>query len=690
MSRVRLIARLAGRVAWSADRSQRRRQVSLALATLVSVTAMMLGAGVVAASQNSSERVLARTPSVDLVSTTPPIHAVVRGGFLDGRQFPVLWIEPQVDDAPLPPGLARLPEPGTYVISPALAAAGVTEALGWPTSSAGSGPDGSIGIDGLASPSEWYAYARPAEGRTLGAGGALLPVARFGVPDETAPQAAVETDPIIPPVPAALFASVWLLVIPGLLIMVPAASAGSGLRAHRARVLFLLGSRPAELVALGALEVAALVLPVAVVGVVACSVLAPHVGFVPVAGIEVNRGDLSVPAWQQLVVVLACVGVAATVGAVLERPGDPPVRGRARRRVRWSSAVPLGLAVAGIVLSRLFTRPANVAILLVTLVATTLALPLALPWLVRRAGAPLSRLDGVGPWLAGRRLATDARGLARPAATVALLVFVLGAGSGLYLQMTATSPPGGAAVYEVGWRAPLVGDVATVRDALPSASVGYQADDGTVTFESCTELARAFPGNECDEPVALVALAREVLHARVGIGPVAEATGDDVVASSVVVLAPAGTVDLDDVQAAAGSLPAANVAPSGDISMPPPYIARWFAAALVAAALLLSAAATIAFGNRVLAVADEDRVLLALGAGPTTVRSVQRWSLAAPVAIAIPAAGSAAIVFTWAASTADLAVTATGVIALECVAVTVMSAAVLAGLGASQRRAVRR
>ncbi len=687
MSRLRLVARLAVRVAWSVDRSQRWRQFSLALATVVSVTAMMLGAGVVAVSQSASERVLARTPSIDFASTSSPIHAVVRGGFLDGRQFPVLWIEPQTDDAPLPPGLTRLPEPGTYVVSPALAAAGVADALGWVTSSAGDGDDGAIGADGLASPSEWYAYARPAEGRTLGAGGALAPVSGFGVADENAPQVAVETDPIIPTRPAALFASLWLLVIPGLLIMVPAASSGSALRAHRARVLFLLGSRPGELAALGALEAAALVLPFAVIGVAACSALAPHVGLVPVAGIAVNGGDLSVPMWQRLVIVLACVGVAATVGALLQRPGDATARGPARRRVRWTSAIPLWLAVAGIVMSRLFTRPANVAILLVTLVATTLALPLALPWLVRRAGASLTRLRGVGPWLAGRRLATDARGLSRPAATVALLVFVLGAGSGLYLQMTATSPPTGAGVYDVGWRGPQVGDFATIRDAFPQASVGYQAVDGTLTFESCPELARAFPGNGCGDPGSVVALAQDALSVGVDIGAVVEATGDDVVASSAVVLAPPGTIDLGDVQAAASGLPAANVAPSGDIAMPPPYVAQWFAAALVAAALLLGAAATIAFGNRVLAVADEDRVLLSLGAGPMTVRSVQRWSLAAPVAVAIPAAGGAAIVFTWAASTADLAVTATGVIALECAAAAALSAAVLAGLAASQRRA---
>ncbi|MCR6688607.1 hypothetical protein [Cellulomonas sp.] len=507
---------------------------------------------------------------------------------------------------------------------------------------------------------------------------------------EADPQVAVEADPIVPSRPAALFASLWLLVIPGLLIMVPAASSGSGLRAHRARVLFLLGARPVELVTVGALEAVALVLPVAIVGVVACAVLAPHVGFVPVAGIALNSGDLSVAGWQQVLIVLACVGVAAAVGALNQRVGDPTGRGPARRRVRWYSAVPLWLAVAGIVVSRLFTRPASVAIILVTLVVTTLALPLALPWLVRRAGAPLARLAGVGPWLAGRRLATDSRGLSRPAATVALLVFVLGAGSGLYLQMTATSTPSASGVYEVGWRDPQVGDLATIRDALPSASVGYQAEDGAVRFETCQELARAFPGNDCAGPDELVALAQDALRVRVDIGTITEATGDDVVANSAVVLAPPGTAGLDDVQAAASRLPAANVTPSGDITMPPPYLARWFAAALLAAALLLSAAATIAFGNRVLAVADEDRVLLSLGAAPPTVRSVQRWSLAAPVAIAIPAAGTAAIVFTWAASSADLAVTATGVIALECVAAAAMSAAVLAGVATSQRRAAQR
>ncbi|AEI13389.1 hypothetical protein [Cellulomonas gilvus] len=690
MSRASLIVSLAVRVAWSTDRSQRWRQVTLVLAALMSVTAMALGAGIVSASQQAAQRILDRTPAVDFASPDAPLHAVVRGGFLDVRQFPVLWLDPRAGDAPVPPGLSRLPDPGTYVVSPALAEAGVADALGWRTSAAGSGVRGTIGDDGLASPSEWYAYARPADGRSLGAGGALAPVAGFGVADATSPQLSVETDPIMPSPLAALFGSLWLLTIPALVALVPAASAGSDVRARRARVLFLLGSRPVDLMALGALETSALVAPAALVAALTCAAAAPHVGHVPVAGIDLRAGDLSIPAGQSAAIALAAVVVAGAVGALRLRPGDPSVRGRSVRRVRWFSAVPLWLAVSGIVAARLFTRPTSVLILLATLVVTTLALPLALPWLVRRAAVPLARLRGVGPWLAGRRLAADARGLARPAATLALLVFVLGAGSGVYLQMTAADAPESSGVYEVGWREPRPGDVASLRDALPGVAVGYRTSSGTAVFDSCEDLARGLADEGCGEPDALVRRARIALGAPVEVAHVVEEVSPDVVAGGAVVLARTGAVSLDEVEAAASHLPAADVAPRGEVAMAAPYIARWCAAALVAAAALLSAGAALAFGNRVLAVSGEDAVLLALGAEPRTVRSVQRWSVAWPMAVAVPAAGAAAVLFTWAASAADLAATATTVILLECAIVVGFAAVLLAALAAVQRRRARR
>ncbi|MEV6684529.1 hypothetical protein AB0N28_04180 [Streptomyces sp. NPDC051130] len=93
-----------------------------------------------------------------------------------GRQFSVNIIVPLTPDAPLPPGLRSWPEPGTAVISPALAEGPASEDFQhrW------GDPGGIIGAEGLASPGERFVYVRPTEEMARTA--KLVPVTSFGGP----------------------------------------------------------------------------------------------------------------------------------------------------------------------------------------------------------------------------------------------------------------------------------------------------------------------------------------------------------------------------------------------------------------------------------------------------------------------------------------------------------------------------
>ncbi|QNE77352.1 hypothetical protein F0344_24610 [Streptomyces finlayi] len=96
------------------------------------------------------------------------------------RGFSVVYIEPVVADAPLPPGLPRWPAPGEAFVSPAL-----LEVMPQATTRYGA-YGGKISAAGLADPGELLVYARAPEGIRLGDFGA------HSIPGFGSPQGAPE------------------------------------------------------------------------------------------------------------------------------------------------------------------------------------------------------------------------------------------------------------------------------------------------------------------------------------------------------------------------------------------------------------------------------------------------------------------------------------------------------------------
>lgn len=676
--------RLGARLGWSRQVAHRWRQLSVAMAVVLTVVVVLFSVGFARASVAAQQRGVDRAPVVDLAEdAATALHFVMRGEIYKNRQFPVVWFEPGAG-APVPPGLARWPEPGTVVVSPAIASSPeVVDALAFVVSDAGTGPGGAIGPEGVLADSEWLVYAVPAPGRTLGEGGAQAAVTGFGPKSAATPSATYETDPAMPSEALAVFGCAWLLVLPVLVLLWLGSRAYSPLVRRRELTLARLGLTPGQVRLVSLVEVASLALPAAVFGAVAWQVVAPRLAVIPLTGLRLVPRALVLPWWLALLVALLLAVLAAVVGAL---PGRVRAGRRVRgSRVRWHSTVPLVIALAGMVASRAIGRPAAVPVLLVSLLLTTAALPLALPWLVQRQGARIARIDHPHTWLAGRRLVFSPAALSRPAVAAGVLMFIAGSGTGIFLQQPILeSHDGGLGVYATGWRGPVDGDVETVQAKLPDAAVGVLAGAGGARFLSCEHLARALgPGADCADPDGVLRTLWRATHLAGSFGPVPAVKAGDYARDAVVV--GRGTT-IEDVQRAVSGLPAGNSSPSGPFQLAPTLRYAWFGGAMLAALGLLLLAALHSFGNRALRSTREDGEMLKLGLDVSQVRSVQRWALAAPLLTFVPLAAAAALLFAWAGNGIELAAIAFGPILLETAVVLVACIAAIALIDRLQSR----
>jgi hypothetical protein len=338
-----------------------------------------------------------------------------RGDDVRGR-----LLRPEGPDAPVPPGLTRLPAPGEVVVSPALRDRldGDGGALLRPRI-----PGrivGTIGDAGLSGPSElaYYAGSRDLRAGTDDVGR----IDRFG--------GGGQRDGLSPILALLVVVALVVLLVPVAVFVAAAARFGGEQRDRRLAALSLVGAdrRMVRRIAAGEALVGALL------GLAAGALLfllgrevAARVGF---DGISVFASDLA-PAAGLVALVAAAVPLTAVVvtqialgGVAIDPLGVVRRGGVRRRRVLWRLAVPvLGLLllvpllrtdVAGGQDVNPWLASAGVALLLVGVTAV-------LPWLVE---AVVARLRGGGvPWtLALRRLQADSASSARVVSGIAVAV----------------------------------------------------------------------------------------------------------------------------------------------------------------------------------------------------------------------------------------------------------------------------
>lgn len=561
-------------------------------------------------------------------------------------QWQVVWLEPRTDRGArlAPPGLSRLPGPGEAVVSPGLAARGIdAKALGFRPSSAGLGQNGTIGVEGLTSMSEGRVYAVPAPGRTLGSGGALIPVSGFGG------GMTMEADSDLPTLEDARWGALLLLVLPALYLIVSGARAVSPIRAERAQVMFRVGIARWRIRMALALETAFLALGGAIGALCLWFAVLSHTTSWPFVGARLLPGGLPLSSWAAATIALLAVVTAVAAGSAVRIPARS-VRGGSAARWPMSGTAPVFGAIALMAGARWapassWLRPAMLFGGATLLLAT---LPMFLPALVATAARYVP--DGAGPatQLAARRLRLRSRSLARPALMVAALVFASGSSYALYQESLRTEPEiardvaKAYGVMSFNWRGEQPGDLDRVRSAVPGTVVAARAGEFTVSVPSCHHLdgVRSLVG----EPCRGTALSPDAAHRfKQLVGQELVLNPKERADSADVVLLSEEPMQETELMRRFAGLPAINL--SNGIQEHHGGVPGWVLLCWMGAMVTLGLGMTRELGDRVLLSRLENRGLWRVGLTLLEVRRVEIFSLGAPVVASLMVGWVAAVAF---------------------------------------------
>ncbi|MCX4908874.1 hypothetical protein [Streptomyces sp. NBC_00878] len=381
---------------------------------------MMLGLSGLALAYATYEgrdmRGAARTPQILQQGSADKAVALWAWGNDDvaGRQHSVTYIEPLVQNAPLPPGLNKWPEPGEAVLSSALIRAGAPEGI----ESRYGKLAGTIGKEGLQAPEERFAYVRPRA--NLLDKHDMYPLKGFGVPAGSA--AGVGESMSIPDFSVLAAGVAGFVLLPAGALLLVSARAGSTARERRLALFEALGaSRGAR----GIFTLGEAAVPTILGAVVAACVLLPafmlDIPF-PLVDFTLSAEDVRrCAAW--LVAAAATAILLVLAAAVLlhskRRKSAREVRptvGSQRLRASgpWMFPFALLFAVRGPELAGDDLRLPVYALGVVAVLAT---LPVVVGafcgWLGIRLAAAGRRLGLPGLLIAGRRISAKPRGTAR-------------------------------------------------------------------------------------------------------------------------------------------------------------------------------------------------------------------------------------------------------------------------------------
>lgn len=624
---------LARRWAWSPAQTHRWRRTTLSLSALVAAASLVLGWSYLAGAGRIDQHQEDRRPMVVEATGSRPageLRLVLRGLVWHGVQTPVVWLDGD-GDSPVPPGLSRLPRPGSVIVSPAVRSAGFgNQTMGLPLDDVGTGTAGTIGDQGLATRSEWLIYARPSPGRSLGSGGSIYTVRGFADQDGTSWPLAFETSEPGPSRKTAWLVVGLLVLLPVLTLLVTAGGAMSGLLESRFDALERQGLRHVDIARVAVIESACISALPALSGSVLAWVVTRSTNEIPLSGLVLLPGDLTVSPFVIIPTTLAVVAVGALGSLGSTWRGARQEFGISRGRwlvVSRVSVVGLLCAVAALLASRMLHSP---TVLLGALALAAVCMSAAVPSLVHRISPPHERESSPHTWLAVRRVAHNPKGLARPAGVLATLILCLLSFTGLQGQLASIPLPESTSAefpVTVGWRQPLPEDLDLVRRAADHEGLSLTVLPGT-------------PGVQ-DVKVQ-------------GAKPEVDAM----------------------VQSIASSLPALNVTDPTAI-LTERHDAFWYLPWGILATSLFVAASLLAFGNRALAQLREDDDLARAGLDTTDIIRVKRVLLAYPAAVAIALGSGVGLLFLWCAESVQLTVTSLGLVSVEVVTVSAMTAAMI-------------
>ena len=394
-----------------------------ALAVAIGTAVLLFAVSFMPALANRDARAAWRQPIIAADPSQARLSMTAFEDSYDGQTLVRVFLAPLTADAPVPPGLSKLPGLGEAYVSPALAdllartpADELAPRFGRVV--------GTIGPEGLRSPGELVAVtgADPAQ---LGSWGRPIVAFRTEPPP-----------PNLPPI--ALLILVLAVVgalVPVAVFVATATRLAATRREQRLAALRLIGATPAQVARLAVVEALLYTGIGAPAGIFVFALARPLVAQIPLDGATWWPDAITPPVIEALglIVVVQVVGALAAL-AGMRRLSLSPLGVQRRVTPPQPSALRLVPTFAGlvslIVSVNVFRGPDVVPLVFVGVSFATIigGIAFAGPWLTALVGRVLGRIArGPSALLAGRRLADDPRGSFGSIAGVIMAVFVASA-----------------------------------------------------------------------------------------------------------------------------------------------------------------------------------------------------------------------------------------------------------------------
>lgn len=616
--------RLAWRFARTSSRQFRWRLLVSSVLTCFATMVLMAAMSTIASLAHIDE--VAEARSWSFAQGRGETAALVLGDVreLFGEQIEVEQIAPSEKAAVSFPGLAELPEPGQYAVSPALATLLAEHSAG------GLFPGNQvIGEAGVASGGELFAV-QVVPTRQL-AGPDEVPITGYGAGPPRAPSTLPDV-PLYPPVAGVLL----LVVVPAITVLVAGAKLASAVREHRMSVLARLGARhTARRVA--AMETLILGVPGLAVALAAWWIVWRGRADVPGVDVQVLTSAWQLSWFHGVALALVLLVLAFSAMAMIQTRRS---EGRLVDPEALSPARSLLLSVGVVIIVALPWLSASVAAdaFFIALVLCSLGVVIALPLWFRAVGGWLRGRGGhFRSFLVGARLhrfpRTSSRGWAALAMATAVFTPVavwlnINALGDTDLQQT---PPRAVQAFEIA-SADAEGVTASLADPSMPGIVGtYTRRNGRTRLVlpgTCQAAARTLHLDGCEA-------VRQMWHE---VGPHGVSlrfseTGPSAQGRRAVVMAHRRAEPVGMLETVVSEHTGARITELTPPQMRPSPVVTWIVAGVAAAGLLVLLAIAVLVTDRSMT-ARKETMLRRIGLTLLVRRTVDAFAFAASYGIA--------------------------------------------------------
>ncbi len=494
-----MIRSIALTVGWGGDRATRLRSVVLAVATAVVTGVALIAVSAGLLTERVNERAAARTFQPVSEGQPADLSSDAQYDSVNGEAIFVYFWRIETPGVTIP-GLPADAETGEWFVSPELHRRIQTEPV--LDGRFGDTPE-IIGDDGVGAADELVAH------RLVGPDVEL----RFHHSSEPGNEwiglnAGIDG-------PTIILGAVGLVLVIGTGFLRAALGPVSVGLEKRLQTLHILGAPRATLARISFMTTAVVALPGAALAGIGWYLIAPTLTQVPLVNEPTLQGDLAIPIWLALGLVVAVTTLTGALGLghLGHRVGSRPTSRIPDRAPLWR-AIPLAGAIGLISYATALSGTAAVRLLLIGLLTAALSVTFALPVILDRLGSVIAQGGSALTTLVGRRLAWNAATSARPLiALAALAVLVPVAASYIAVSGAGDPPPPHSTVsaFHLGgaWDTPTLENLerdanGVIVDVYSNSPAGNEAPTSTWVAD-CDKLSGQVTLQRCDQDAIIVA-----------------------------------------------------------------------------------------------------------------------------------------------------------------------------------------